>query len=465
MNSQPSSSFSSDGFNAVTKRLKSKALAQSAFSLRVYQNTQIDKLIANKSHILKQIELPALMATKFLPTINNLSSPKVKKVHTLLRTGRWLLKLQTAISLANRYGAAYIVLQTTGETDLSLPLRLAPIESSFIVTQEEMQEDRTNELFVNYCDPAYYRLTGVGRLDSLNQMIIHNSRVLALYGKKRSGRDLIIHHYRHMPNWLGSYALYEYYQLALEASLAMLKDSSVGIYKLKDMAKALKNAKTQDCSTKLEDDLYKRISSLMDGMSITSKVVVDMDEEDFSFVERNYANVEKIVEVFRNAFADVCVLPKSFLFSTNNNSSDSRADREAMAATINQYQSHYLTPIYDTLVACALGSYDFDFEIEYPSTIELTEAEKAELFYSVAKSHTALVASKIITPRTAARRYSTQMIDASLNLTEEEINKAPDEMMEDNNPASQGAKGLAGGNTNNLNSAGFVEGGSRAEKL
>ncbi|MEN9870210.1 MAG: hypothetical protein RLZZ171_1198 [Cyanobacteriota bacterium] len=455
--SESASTHALDGFNAVMSKLRGKAMSErkdKTFSFTNLSNGAIDTILQNKQLLLRQIEIPALMATKFYPTINSDYRLKVKKIQALLRKDRWLLKLQSAIALANRYGAAYIVLTTVGEKDLSLPLKLGAINSTCLHTQQELEEHRQLELGINYLDPEYYILTTVA-----SQQIIHASRVLAFYGKRRTGYELRHNNYRHMPIWLPSYDLYVYYEAALEASIAMLKDSSVGVYKMKGLVKALRNAKTQDSTNKLEQDIYRRISSLLDGMSILNKIVIDAEDEEFEFIERNYANVEKIVSVFKTAFAEVCDLPSTVLFSSNVDeglfSNVGLADRQLMASNINSYQTKYLTPVFDTLIACFVGSYDLEYQIEYPSTIELTEGEKSELFYKISQSHTSLIASGVVSPQTVAKRYQSEVIDASLNLTDEEVKIAsgviPSNIV--NNAAEGEAKG---GSVGNQNTAGFT---------
>lgn len=462
--SEPDNLIAFDGFNAVMSKLRGKAMADGSdkhFNFTNLSNGSIDRIIQNKRLLLRQIEIPAAMATKFYPTINCGSNPKVKKIHSLLRKDRWLLKLQSAIALANRYGAAYIVISTVGEKDLSLPLQLGTINSTRLHTQEELEEHRQLELGINYLDPEFYILTTVA-----NQTIIHASRVLAFYGKRRTGYELRHNNYRHMPIWLPSYDLYVYYEAALEASISMLKDSSVGVYKLKGLIKALRNAKTQDSTNKLEQDLYQRISSLIDGMSITKKIAIDAEEEEFEFIERNYTNVEKIVGVFKTAFAEVCDLPSTILFSSNVDeglfSDVGLADRQLMASNINSYQTQNLTPVFDKLIACFVGSYDLEYQIEYPSTIELTEGEKAQLFYQIAQSHTALISVGVVSPRTVAKRYQSEVIDASLNLSENEVLQSSDKIA--SSLIDQASEGRAkGGAVNNVNTAGYVEGGQKSK--
>lgn len=455
--SEPENLIAFDGFNAVMSKLRGKAMADDSdkrFNFTNLSNGAIDRILQNKQLLLRQIEIPAAMATKFYPTIQCESKLKVKKILSLLRKDRWLLKLRNAIALGNRYGAAYIVITTVGEKDLSLPLKLGAINSTRLYTQEELEEHRQLELGINYLDPEFYILTTVA-----NQTIIHASRVLAFYGKRRTGYELRHNNYRHMPIWLPSYDLYVYYEAALEASISMLKDSSVGVYKLKGLIKALRNAKTQDSTNKLEQDLYQRISSLIDGMSITKKIAIDAEEEEFEFIERNYTNVEKIVGVFKTAFAEVCDLPSTVLFSSNVDeglfSDVGLADRQLMASNINSYQTQNLTPVFDKLIACFVGSYDLEYQLEYPSTIELTEGEKAELFYKVSQSHTSLVASGIVSPQTVAKRYQSEVIDASLNLTDEEVATASNVIPP--NIVNEAAEGEAkGGTVGNQNTAGFT---------
>jgi phage-related protein (TIGR01555 family) len=446
-----------DGFNAVLNKVKAKTNYESSLHTnQSLSNKEIDRIVSGKQLLLRQIEIPAYFATQFYPIFDFGSDLKSRKMLSFLRKENWLLKFQKAIALANRYGAAYIILTTAGETDLSLPLKLNPVSSTRLLTQEELIGYRQPDMGIDYGDPEYYMLKQYGMA---KEGLVHSSRVIALYGKQRSAYDLKQHNNRHSPIWLPTYPLFLYYEAALETSLSMLKDSSIGVYKIMGLTKMLATAKTQDCKDQLTKDLYGRISTLLDGMSVMKKIVLDMEQESFEFVERDFSNVEKIVAVFKTAFAEVCDLPSTVLFSSNTEeglfSDVGMADRQLLASHVNSFQNLQLTPALNKLIACQMRSYDLDYSIEYPSTIVLTEAEKAELFYKQVNSHTALLASEVGTPRMIAKRYQGQVIDTSLSFTDEELAKIPDEIQERNIKAEQGAQGQKGGNTNNQNSAGF----------
>lgn len=447
-----------DGFNAVLNQLKEKnSHERASINKRSLANRHIDNIVDGKQLLLRQIEVPAYCATQFYPTIDIGSDLKARKIITYLRKENWLLKFRKVMSLANRYGAAYIILRTAGETDDSLPLKLGAIASTRLVTQEELMEYRPTAMGIDYGDPEYYQARIMAGENP--QLIVHSSRVLAFYGKQRTAYDLIHNNYRHSPIWLPTYPLFQYYEAALETSLSMLKDSSIGVYKMLGLTKLLNTAKTQDCKDQLTKDLYGRLSTLLEGMSVMNKIVIDMENESFEFVERDFSNVEKIVAVFKTAFAEVCDLPSTVLFSSNTEeglfSNVGQADRQLLASNTNATQNQQLTPALLKIIACLMRTYDLDCAIDHPSTIVLTEAEKAELFYKQVNSHTALLASQVGTPRMIAKRYQGQVIDTSLSFSDEELAKIPDEIQERSIKTEQAAQGQKGGNTSNQNSAGF----------
>jgi phage-related protein (TIGR01555 family) len=448
-----------DGFSSILKRLK--PINNVTISDKVLTNKEVDYILKNNQLLLRQIEIPAYLATKFYPIITGDSALKSRKIIAYLKKHKWLNKFQKALELANRYGAAYIVIQTVGETTLQSPLKLGEIVKTFIYTHEELQEYRAEMQQIDYSDPEYYLTTQPDIARQVPDLMIHSSRVLAFYGRKRIGYDFMFNRNRHAPTWLGSYPYYLYYQAALEASIAMLKDASVGIYKMQGLVKLLKTAKTQDDKRVIEENLYSRLTSLLDGMSVTNKIIIDAEDEDFNFVERNYNNVEKIVEVFKTAFAEVCDLPNTVLFSSNTEeglfSNVGMADRQLLASHVNSQQQKQLSPALHILASCYFGTYDHDCDFEYPSTIVLTEAEKAELNYKLVQSHTALIASQVVTPQMIAKRHQGQVIKAALDLTEEEISLIPNTIQELNNQLNQAAQGLKGGNVKNKNSAGYTQ--------
>lgn len=388
-------------------------------------NSMIDRLTTGESIIQRINTTIPFEGTKQLPELKGIKNGE--KLTAILEDGDWLAKLRRTAQLANKYGAAYLILDINDGRDVNLPVnytRKSEILGSYILTHEECQPLFPSE--VTYDLPELYSVKRKGEFFD-----IHESRVLAFYGVEKTGDELRLANGKHEPLWYGCFSKLLSYLESNSAALNMLKDASVGIYKLKGLHDKLAEAAAcPEGDQAATQELYKRLSLLVDSVTIINKLIIDLENEEYEYVERDYTGVTTILSDLRRTFIEYAPLPASILFqsveSSGMFSDSSGSDRELLAMSVLAWQISQLTPNLKKI----LKVYDrstSSVSIEYYSSVHYTMKEQASILFDVTKSLVALTSAKIITPQMAARRLDSRKLKVAVDLSEDEIKQIPNE--------------------------------------
>jgi phage-related protein (TIGR01555 family) len=403
----------------------------------------IDELLGNDAILERIITTIPNQAVKYLPTFSGISNAKAIKLTSWLKTGKWLDKLRTAAILANRYGSSYIYLNIDDGMDDDLTASSSQIASTIYLTAENCRPDYDGS-FYRYDEPQYYQLSF-----NSQSIKVHTSRLLKFHGVKRYGANWVHHGYQHTPNWLGTYNSLQNFLDANSASLAMLKDADIGVFKFGDLRELMSRAKNCEEDRDVTNQIYNRISHLIDSTSITRKIVIDKDNEEYDFVSRTYTGVNEILHNFRETLLGTSSLPASILFANSESGSlfseAGSGDRALLAHLVLEWQQTQLTPNLEHLLNLVDNKLS-TLEIGYVSTMSITTSEANQALFDLSKSLTSLTTTGIISPRVAAKRLQGLQLPLSLNLTDNEVNLASAVAIAKLN--SQGANSnIAGANT------------------
>jgi len=411
-------------------------------------NQIIDTLIENNALISKLINLPVDEMYKFLPDLKGLS----KRVESFLMarySTKYKVLFEKAQRLANRYGTAYIILNVRDNKKPSVPLNSNQsylIDDCLLLTHEEVSiAEGTYSL---YDDPSSYRVTPSLASSYLNDLqrktsyVVHRSRILIFKGHPLVGWEFRAANYRHKPVWLNCFKQLQDYQLSLSASLNILKDYDVFLFKMKGLQELVSMAQSKEGDS--DRLLYERLRSLVDGKSITRSMIVDMELEDGEFINREYDGINEIIEDQRRAFAECAEIPASILFASSQGNlfgSDSGlSDRYLMSSFVNKSQRQKLEPPLRQLFGILeYKTLTKPYEVYCRPTVEMTAKEEASLMFELSKSAASDVVSKILTPQQAARRYEASHITPYIQLTQEELEKTPSTYEVQENGAAAGA--------------------------
>jgi phage-related protein (TIGR01555 family) len=381
----------------------------------------IDRMVANNELVHRINYTIPSQATKLEPVLLEISNTKAKKLNGQFRRN-WQKMLREAGYLANRYGTCYVLMHLEDNLGDDTPVnstKQTEIVRLVYLTPENCRPAIDSYLY-NYQEPEFYTVTINGY-----QTKVHHTRLLIFYGKRRYGHELADTNHQHEPAWLGSFTALQNWLEANTSALGILKDADVGVFKFGGLRDLLKKAATcAEAESQVTQQIYKRLSSLVDSSSILRKMIVDKDEEDYNFVSRDYSGVKEIISDFRNTFLGTCQLPASILFSNSENGSmfaeGSSGDRQLLASLVKEYQVEQLKPNLFKLYSAYLPGID-QIDITFPSTMEMTTTESSAAMFDLAKTLSSLVAAQIITPQQAAKRLKGKELVNSLDLSTEEV--------------------------------------------
>lgn len=323
--------------------------------------------------------------------------------------------------LARLYGNAYIIIGIDDGQDFDQPVDEANIQSIRWLAVR----DRT---FIKPIpsDRSLYQLqiSIENELpDGESGLKIHRSRLLKFHGNrlrgyalKQSGRvyedDPIIE------------ALFEQFCSFLTASrsgASMLASHSVFKYKLNGLARL-----TNQENTEL---LQARFMGIIKGLSSMKGLFFDAQQEDADFINRTYGGVDGLVNVLRDLFVSVSEMPHSMLFGTPTGgafSESGASDRYEWASNVASYQRSEFLPNHVELLRLSClakdsptrGIYPEDLSIEYPSILQLTAKEKAEIRKIHAETDSIYIDKFVLSPLEARERFAGSQYSDEIDLIE-----------------------------------------------
>jgi phage-related protein (TIGR01555 family) len=284
--------------------------------------------------------------------------------------------------LARLYGNAYIILGINdGQEDFSQPVDELNIESIEWVAVR----DRTRlKPFPN--DRNLYQMTTVGRNQLPNNkqavMTVHKSRLLPFYGTKLLGYASEKNDYEDDSIIQSLFNEFVAFTTGVGSGASMLNSHSVFKYKLNGLNRLMLQNNTED--------LQKRFIGILRGLSSIKGLIFDAQNEDADFINRTYGGVDAIMIALRDIFVAVSDMPHSMLFGSPTGgafSESGASDRYTWANTIARYQRNELLPNHTELLRLTClgknsptkGVYPEDLSIEYPSSLQLTDKEQADL--------------------------------------------------------------------------------------
>lgn len=419
--------FANDSMGDVYKELQSSSAARTHSQIRPrqYSIEYVDKLITDNSLIEKLNSTVPSESTKLLPNLTGVSLTKEKKLTDALVNFNWSERARIAGYLANRYGAAYLVLDVNDgrSYDQEVNYKVRPqITRTYILTQNNLHPCEHEYSDFDYEEAEFYTMQRNGQVDK-----VHKSRVLPFYGTRLYGRSLRNHGMYHRPYWVKSFPALEHYNMGLKATVDMLQDADVFIYKYKGFHDLLEQARGLDCNNEqVTKQLVQRLRMLAQGKSITDAMILDMDNEEGEFIQRDFSHVKEMIETLRLAFAEKTDFPQSILFSSSEAglfSDTGASDRYSMASLVSKYQREQHVPNLKKLFTI-LEPRTKGYVISFPSTAEHTIKENAETQFTQAKALSALVVSGILSQSQAAAYYGERHMISHVQLTEAEIKAA-----------------------------------------
>lgn len=298
---------------------------------------------------------------------------------------------------------------------------------------ERSEEQRyTKSSAYGYYDqrPDFYRVTIDGTFARW-----HHSRILRFKGnelidisslQQTAGcNDSVIQTF--FSAWLN-------WQQGLDSGAAMLSDYSQAVYKMKGLSQLLL-ADQQTGSTFNQDLIMNRLLMADMGRSVMKATIVDSEEEDFEYANRNYSGADQIMSNHEQALLAAIDMPGYKLFNQTNSVGNALstpqtaglAQRYDWTAHKNFWMSKHWVENYEKIVYYAqfikeLGiNREFNCDISPNAQVTLTPMEQLQVQDLASDRDTKNIDQGVYTQLTAQQAYLKPKWSPKIEIAEEDI--------------------------------------------
>lgn len=299
------------GLNTKTKDARTAAQVR----WNKMSEVEIENLWAGDAIATKIVELPVDEALQKGYKLTGITPDEEKNVLARAKQLHFDNCNVDAAKKARGYGGAAILKVYNDDLKLDTPAPVGVPLKSLVVFQrfeipaywEDVQKDLLNTEFGT---PVYYTFVGRNGLEtSFTNIKIHYSRLVIYDGSWLP--DAL----RQSNSYWGDTVLSKVYDAVRNYSQAhegvnsALKDLSVAIFKIKNLADQV----ASDC----DDKILKRLEIVNLSKSIARAVILDAEGEDFDYKTRNLTGAKDLVDKAEDRLAAESNIPKTVLLGTS----------------------------------------------------------------------------------------------------------------------------------------------------
>lgn len=314
-------------------------------------------------------------------------------------------------------GAASLIMVNDGTDDLSKPLNLNGIRKGAAIqlwtTDRWWGLDTSSEKVTNYKSkdfntPKYYtfNIDDAQSINSSNLNIkVHHSRVLRWVNRKsvRLINTLLL-------GWGISELEHIYqdlmiYENAKATGGSLLDKTLLEIVKVEGLRGIMQGLGLG--STAQEQELATQMAGL-NNFRMNSTVLLDK-ENDYQQFSATFTGVSELLETYRDVIAGASEMPKVLLYGDTKGglTSDSPAEMEFYAQTINGKQDEMLRPVLDKLIPIIYASEGLqippDFDYTFESIAGITQERKLNLLQGTLDAVGKMIDSGMLTHETGLK--------------------------------------------------------------
>lgn len=266
-----------------------------------------------------------------------------------------------------------------------VPVKRPPLKSLLVFHRFEIpvywQDVDKDILSPNFDTPIYYTFVGRGTADSsISNVKIHRSRLTVFEGKWLPDRLRRTNLY-----WgdsvLGKlWIAIRNYAFAHDSVNAALKDLSVAVFKIKDLAGLIGSGQ--------EDNVTKRLHYINMSKSIARAVVLDAEAEEFEFKNRTLTGAADLVDRSEGRLAAEANIPRTVLFGESpagglGKGESGGHETDNWHAFVVSYQTNYLKPpaleiLREICDELSIPSEKLDIQFHPLSEMSITEKAAAQ---------------------------------------------------------------------------------------
>lgn len=345
------------------------------------------------------------------------------------------MRFKKAWEWARLYGGAGIYMSVDDGMDPREPLnfnRIAKLNALTVLHRHELfrQEIESNIDSANFGMPKMYSLAASS---GSNIPYVHHSRILRFEGAPLSEQQFKNNDYWNDSVLTVLYQMILDYDSAYQGVANALQDFDISVLKLKNLADI--------CGGDDEGLLTGRLKLMQLSKSILSSILIDADEESFEKLERQFSNVDKILEKLDRRLVMAMDMPHTTVLGNGSTGtlgaggeSEQSSLNDLVAAQQDFVLSDNINKLYKVMFAAKQGpssgkpltSWTWDFNpLNEPTeaqeaTTRKTVAETDKIYFEIG----ALDSNEISQSRFGGDEYSMETnIDLEARQEQEETNK------------------------------------------
>jgi hypothetical protein len=213
--------------------------------------------------------------------------------------------------------------------------------------------------------------------------------------------------------------------LAIAATSILIQQKNFAVMKVKGLLQAITGMSNGDRAA--VNDIIQTLKALESGKNLLNAHIIDMENQDISYVERNLSGVDAAVQKLKeNLLMHVANIPESYLFGMNSRGGLQRGTTEdkQVDSRANELFEQRWIPILNKLLILMLNGRGCPVKGFDPSLISISRKssytpdpiEQAKLRSELVKSDAVLIDKLVITPEEARQRESGAGYQLDLNL-------------------------------------------------
>lgn len=393
--------------------------------------------------------IPEDMMKNGYQVISQIAPDQLKRIDTCDRRTHTSRKILEGLKWGRLYGGAGALVMLDGQEDmLDQPLSYDAIMPgsykgllvldrwSGIMPESELVENADDP---DFGMPKFYTITS----DSMERGVrVHHSRILRFMGRPLPYLEMLAETY-----WGASEIEHVFDELRkrdnVSWNIAMLTFmANLRVMKLEGMGQILATG-----NLKAQQDLYNTVQS-MNAMMNNNSLQILGENDSYETHQYTFGGIGETYDRFMMDLAGAAETPVTKLFgrSPAGMNATGESDMQNYYDTIEEKQEAELRPVYDKLLPIlfmsTLGAIPDDLDFEFKPVRRPPEEEMADLASKNTDSVTKAFQAGLISQKTALKelRQQSELTGMWSNITDEDIEKADDEVMN----ADEGMGGMGG---------------------
>lgn len=406
-----------DGFNQLINAASSlrDMFKNVIVTNKNYTDERLETAFKNDAMIRKIVSRPVFDGTKKHFKIENAESEIVQFLEKEYKRLGLFKKLESAWTQSRIYGESFFFLVTNEDKNnykdeiQEAPLLEVQVFSTGMYGQD-INQDPTSNVFGL---PSQYNISN----SYLNISNIHYSRVTRFDGEYLPEDYFINNQYRHGSIIQKVYDSVGQYQGAMDNLVPLLNTANMAILKIENLMDIADEETSRQISERMR---------LIQKTRVENQLMLLTQGDEFINHGLQLSGIKDLVEQLQNAMVAASGMPRTILLGESPKGQQSSGKSELIDYYdyVKQEQVRVLEPsiryITNYLLKAEFGK-EFEYDVEFPPLIELSELEEAEYRLKVAQQMQVYLDSGILTQEEVRNSLFTSKFTQNITLDDEGI--------------------------------------------